>query len=815
MGNYDAEIRVSTKVETSQMQRLQIQIDKAVDKVGILTKKYDELKNKKIPTQDYAEIQKQIESASKKLSDLQNKQERFLDTGGKKKSSTYRRMSYDVEQLQNTLAYANAEMQDLVDSGKAFTIGDSEELNKVSKELARAKSELQMLVTKQDELGNKTTKVSDGLNKIGSASRNAFQAINRGTASSSKSFSILKNSAGRAFSAVSKGARNSSGLLSAFSSRLRGLAASAFIFSLISKGFNAMVSSMKTGFTNLMGYSANFANSIQSVKNSLSTLGNQIAAAFAPIVQAVIPWLNQLISMITTAMSYLSQFIAALTGRSTYIRAKKVQDSFNSSLGDTSSKADDAADSMDDMADSAKKARGALAAFDDLDVLEKKDDSAADKIKDLDKELENLGGGAGGAGDLFEEVPIEDSILDAVEKLKEILAKLFAPLKEAWEREGEFVMKAWKYALQEIWKLIKDIGRDFLTMWNQEETVRMLADILHIFGDIGLVIGNIAHALDEAWNKNQTGLHILENIRDIFAVIIHNIREAADYTVQWSEKLNFSPILESIEHLTKALIPFADFVSGTLADFYTQFILPLTSWSLSENGIPRLINLLGDFMDAVDWEGLRAALKNLYSALEPYAEAVAEGLIDFFQKLKNIGVDILNALPGPIQALADALKSGDPGKVREWTTTLLEFVVAIKGIKLAFKGFEIVKSGLELFGVGGTASTVATTASEASGGISLLASAIGDLAAVGAGLTIVEMLKNPIMDLAEAAGISSEKADYMRDRYRGLGGDLNLIKDPVSILTNGFQGLGWEMSNAIGASGALDRKSTRLNSSHM
>ena len=42
MGNYDAEIRVSTKVETSQMQKLQIQIDKTCRKVETLTKEYDE-----------------------------------------------------------------------------------------------------------------------------------------------------------------------------------------------------------------------------------------------------------------------------------------------------------------------------------------------------------------------------------------------------------------------------------------------------------------------------------------------------------------------------------------------------------------------------------------------------------------------------------------------------------------------------------------------------------------------------------------------------------------------------------------------------
>ncbi|MCM1154242.1 MAG: hypothetical protein NC392_02675 [Roseburia sp.] len=144
-------------------------------------------------------------------------------------------------------------------------------------------------------------------------------------------------------------------------------------------------------------------------------------------------------------------------------------------MGSTAKKEDEVADSADDVADSlgdtekaAEKAKGALAGFDDLDVLEKQDEStnaAADKIKDLNKELDDLGSGAGGGmEDLFEEVPIESSILDAVEKLKDILSQIFQPLKKAWEKEGEFVMKAWKRALEEVWKLIKDIGNDFLTV---------------------------------------------------------------------------------------------------------------------------------------------------------------------------------------------------------------------------------------------------------------------------------------------------------------------------------------------------------------
>lgn len=129
-------------------------------------------------------------------------------------------------------------------------------------------------------------------------------------------------------------------------SRMKGLALSLLIFNWISKGFNAMVSGMKKGFDNLMQYSGNYANSVQSLKNAQATLGNSFAAAFAPIVQMVIPWLVQLMNTLSQAITYVSQFIAVLGGKGTFTRAKQVQDSYNKSLGGTAS--------------AAKKAAGAL-----------------------------------------------------------------------------------------------------------------------------------------------------------------------------------------------------------------------------------------------------------------------------------------------------------------------------------------------------------------------------------------------------------------------------------------------------------------------
>ena len=63
------------------------------------------------------------------------------------------------------------------------------------------------------------------------------------------------------------------------------------------------------------------------------------------------------------------------------------------------------------------------------------------------------GSGASGGlnpGDMFEEVPIENKYKDLAGKIKDFFSKLFAPLKEAWNREGQFVMDSWKYALDEV-----------------------------------------------------------------------------------------------------------------------------------------------------------------------------------------------------------------------------------------------------------------------------------------------------------------------------------------------------------------------------
>lgn len=476
------------------------------------------------------------------------------------------------------------------------------------------------------------SKTVSGLKTIGGSIAGAFK---KATSVVGSLAGKIKELAQKHMPRLRKETEKTKSSFSTFGRRIKELLLSALIFNRISSALNAMVSGAKEGLNNLVMYSDKVNGSMSMLMSSLTRLKNSLATAFAPILNVIAPILSRFIDMLSEAATRVGMFFAALTGQTSFEKAVAVQEDYRKSLEGTAK---------------AKKKENKeqdkyLSGLDEIRRWESNKDE--DKEDELTPE------------DMFTTVPVENSMVDLANKVKDIFDQIFAPLKEAWNREGKFVMDSWKYALGEIWKLAKDIGRDFLKVWNQEATIAMLADMLHIIGDIGLVVGTLAAKFREAWNANNVGLHILENIRDIFAVVVHNIREAADYTVEWAKTLDFTPLLQSVERLTASLVPFFDFVSGTLADFYTQFILPLTSWTLSESGLPRLLNILASFMELIDWQSLRSAFKELYSALEPYAEAIGTGLLDFIERMKDEGVEFFNFLPGAIQRAADALRAGD------------------------------------------------------------------------------------------------------------------------------------------------------------
>ena len=156
--------------------------------------------------------------------------------------------------------------------------------------------------------------------------------------------------------------------------------------------FRRLKSSIVGSVKAFANYDAETKGTINSLRASLDALKLSWGAAFAPILNAVAPLLQKLIGWLASAANAVAQFIAVLTGKSSFKKA--IANSNKLAAGVSNAGA------------AAEKAQKQLMAFDELNILQ--DTSSGG------------GGGGGGASGLGADV-VEEQLSPWAEKLKEHL----------------------------------------------------------------------------------------------------------------------------------------------------------------------------------------------------------------------------------------------------------------------------------------------------------------------------------------------------------------------------------------------------------
>lgn len=620
---------------------------------------------------NFYEMEKWVDELNKKLITLLNKQEKLSDLGANMNTQRMQSMTYEIEQLTKTLDVYEAKVEEARSKGQldlkvpklnevtrqVTSLGEKlskfkitvptdsmiklqkqiekikkqysdvvDSINKKSQsmqfygasldfkkkqlELRALQSEYDKLIQKQKELslsgGYKlnTKGFQDSVNGMKKAVSSVYSSLNGLNKK-------LNNLAKRMLSIVAP-TKKAKSALNGFNLTNAGLAKSLLKTSKMLKlmitrmALRGVINGVINGFKNIAQYSDKTNASMSLLINSLTQLGNSFVAAVSPALNAFAPAINVIIQTCISAINAINQLISALTGSGTWIKATVLTDNYAESL----KKASKAAKTL---------------GIDELNILN-----------------EDSGANATNPKDMFDTEEVEQKYIDLADKIKSIFERLFEPLKQSWDTNGNYVFDSWKKALESIGELAKSVGRDFLEVWQQPETIEIFNNILHIIGDIGQSVSNIADNFRKAWEENNTGLHILENIRDIIGVIVSNIHKAAEATVTWSAKINFAFLLEKIEQFTESLVPVFDKVSGVLSDFYTMILLPLGKWTL-EKGLPDLLQVFIDFNNKVDWESLRNNLQEFWKHLEPFAETVGEGLVIFIRRISDALANFLNS----------------------------------------------------------------------------------------------------------------------------------------------------------------------------
>ena len=751
-----------------------------------------------------------------------------------------------VNELYDSIRKLKAELKSLEKSGKWW--GDDEydeaaiklnELNKQAQEYKKTtlSTEIDNTADSVNRLGQKVDSLSKKLMNAGiSGLKNKIKSI--GKTIDGLVSKLLKLTSSAIIGGLQ---RISSGIFGIHKSAnkstlsLKNLLKYAFgirsLFALINRIRSAAVE----GLQNLAKYDSlgNVNQSISSLISALTRLKNSFATAFAPILTAVAPILVRFINLISEAVTRVGMLIAALTGQKTFTRAIAVQENYAASLDKT--------------ADSAQKATKAVKGY--LSPL--------DEMDRYDSGKNDTGTGSSGgytgpsAGDMFEEVPIANSLKGIADKIKKLIKD------EDWEGLGAYMADGINKGLEKVYNVINwdNVGpkiEPFITGFTT--TFNSLVDNIN-WELMGQTVGTGINTIVKALRLAITGIDWY-NLGKKFAKGIKGIVK----TVNWKElgqlignkfmiswrifsgfvkNLPYASIGRAVATALNGVFSTISFseIGNSLATAMNGAFTALYNFATTFDWTQMVNNIAGginEFVSTFDWKGngekLEVFLDNLCDAIVDFAETtdwedVGKGIgtflsqIDWFGHLKQVTTAIVKAL----KDLFDGLEtSGTAGKIASFLgkaflavkianitgiSTLVSLLIGHIGTKIVeSKNAELIASKLsEVIGKGTEQATGALeglgNAAETSGG--QLGGFWSQAMNAGATAFVVQQFKDvkTAMDIEDsttrafddfgvvrrALELLEEQTDISGDKLIGLGGDLGSVKDNTFDFDQQFQ----------------------------
>ncbi len=340
------------------------------------------------------------------------------------------------------------------------------------------------------------------------------------------------------------------------------------------------------------------------------------------------------------------------------------------------------------------------------------------------------------------------NLLDLATKLVEFIGDIAKSFDEAWQHgnAGTRLWQAWLNALNNILDTYKHIVTSIDEAWKHSDLgVSIWSHMIQIVTGVGNTIGNLAGQFDKAWQHGNVGTSIFKTLLGMVDDMLGSLGDMATYTANWAKKLDFTPLLQSIDNLLKAIRPVTKDVWDGLSWAYKNVLLPLAGFTITKV-IPEFLNALA------------AALKVVHSVIKA-AEPVLEWFFDSFIKpLAKIAgfaiVEALKLLTKALEGLSDWIDHHQTA-VKIMTATLLTLL----GIKVA----RATIAGIQSF-----TDTLKILAMLKFDKLKAAAKYADDLLGVA-----IEFAKHPITNIKELAKLSFENIKDGFNHIKDLWGEVN------------------------------------------
>ncbi|MFL2062877.1 phage tail protein [Latilactobacillus sakei] len=579
--------------------------------------------------------------------------------------------------------------------------------SKIGDQAAKQEAKMAKLIAQNDSLGATYAKVEDRSSALNGALGKLNTELDKSavaTKRTNNSFSSMKNhlsELGNKFSFLGNGSNNlnrvassaekSRNSMSGLAGTVRMLGSQLVVFTLMYQGIMMLAS----GLGSALMTNARFAASFNQIKVNLLT-------AFYPIYTAALPAINALMDVLVKATGYIAQFTSALFGMSRgaakqgaaglYNQVRAINDTgsaskeaskqvreTNKQITAANKKAAESAAAANEasrkqMQETKKKAqelKGALMGFDEINVLssaEDKPDYSYDKQKADKQPLQSVDSLDDDKPGVNFNVPDGEQFggaIAAANALKKILADLFKPMQEAWDKYGKRVIDAWKYALREVGGLIKAIGKSFMEVWTNGTGAVFIGNILKLLADVLNIIGDIAKAFKDAWNDGGRGTKLIQTIFDAFNSILNLLHSiATSFRSAWNDGTGqaiAANLLDIFTNIFKTIGNLADqfnkaWNAGNVGKSIFSGILGIINIVLGT--IKELTGATADWAKTLDFRPLLNSIDGLLKALQPLTKNIGDGLLWFYKNvlLPLAGFTITNLIPAFLDTLSAAIK---------------------------------------------------------------------------------------------------------------------------------------------------------------
>lgn len=528
--------------------------------------------------------------------------------------------------------------------------------------------------------------------------------------------------------------QQASSAMGKFGSRLKSIVAGVLVFNLISSALRTMVSGLGSAIVKTDGVSTAFAR----LKGAASTAAAGLASALAP----AITWI---MNLLTSLLNGIVRLISFLTGKSISGMKSAAQgiNSVGSAAGSTAKKTKDAGKE-------AKKAAGELAAFDELNVLNKQQE------EDTSDDAGGGGGGGAGSGLAYDFEQAQNPLQDLMGRLSNFwdaflarLAPSVAAWKAAWEQIRQAAMDVWpgiQAAAQNLWDnglkpllsylldtFIPGIINGFSLILAPvvgdvvSSLIRMGAAAFETFSTIAVdaiqnIIIPVLDLLLTAWTDISTAFNSAWTtyISPVFTMMVEWFQEVMDFVERlWLEVV--SPILSAIVAQLQALwddhlAPLAanliavvgdaiNFVAELLKALWDNLLLPVANWLLTTFGptittvctavsgiVTNTIGVIADVLNIglLALKGVIDFMRNVFEGNWDAAwQAVSSTVSSIWDVITNSIKTAINNIIGFVNAMITAIVSALNAVIDAMNSISFDVPDGIPGLGGKHIGFDI------------------------------------------------------------------------------------------------------------------------------